>query len=96
MAGERPHQDEPSADDPAGGDAARWVSAFLARRRQLLVRLERVTAALARWDEAEAAARLPASLRRPVRRPVLPRSSLAGLRAMLLEEPGRLERGPEG
>jgi hypothetical protein len=60
------------------------------------VRLERVNAALARWDEAEAAARLPPGLRRPVRRPVLPRSSLEGLRAMLVEELARLERGPEG
>jgi hypothetical protein len=83
-------------DRAADRPLVREIAAFLGRRRHLLVRPERVTAALARWDEMEAAARLPAGLRRPVRRPVLPRSSLEGLRAMLLEELGRLEGGPAG
>ena len=96
MAGEHSPRPEPSANGADGSDAIQWVTAFLPRRRQLLVRLDRVNAALARWDEAEAAARLPATLRRPGRRPVLPRSSLEGLRAMLVEELGRLEGGPEG
>jgi hypothetical protein len=49
VAGECPHYPEPSAKCTDEGDALRWVTAFLARRRHLLVRLERVNAALARW-----------------------------------------------
>ena len=79
------------ADRPVVRESA----AFLARRRHLLVRLERVHAALARWDALEAAAQLPAAqlpaaLRRPVRRPVLTRASLEDLHSMLVEELARL------
>ena len=73
---------------PSTGDTA---LAYLRRRAHLLVRLQRVSAALSRWHEREADARLPADLRRDVPPPTLPREALVGLHRMLVEELGRLD-----
>ena len=83
---------------PSAASAAEAALDYLRRRRQLLVRLERVAGALRRWDAWEANARLAEARRRPVVRPVLDREALVGLHEMLSEELARLDgsRHPAG
>ena len=47
--------------------------------------------ALSRWAECDAAAAMPAELRRQVREPTLSRAALKGLQAMLAELVGEVE-----
>lgn len=65
--------------------------AYLNRRERLLIQLERVNAAITRWDEWEANAHLPGDLRRDMPHPTLFRAALDGLHRMLTEELGRLD-----
>jgi hypothetical protein len=64
---------------------------YLARRRRLLVRLERVERALRRGDAWETNVLLPAELQRPLAPPVLPREILDSVQRMLTEELARLD-----
>jgi hypothetical protein len=80
----------PVSPPPSLADAA---SAYLRRRRSLLVRLARVERALRRWDVREADGLLPEDLQRPVTPPVLTREALDGLHRMLAEELARLDGG---
>ena len=85
------HATLPPVASPTGlADAA---LAYLRRRERLLVRLERVNAALCAWAEWEANAYLPDYLQRPLRPPMRSRAALDGLHRMLTEEVGRLDGG---
>ena len=72
------------------------------RRQQIMVRLARVDAALARWKAIAANAALPLDVRRVITPPPLTPQSLEELRAMLIadlheleEQQERRERGRE-
>jgi len=59
------------------------IHAFLRHRRATLTRLRRVNEALSRWDEHDAAAAMPATLRPVVERPTLGRQALKELQREL-------------
>jgi len=80
----------PVPPTPSLADAA---LAYLCQRRRLLVRSERVNAAISRWDEWEANVCMPEGLRRDVPPPTLSREALDGLHRLLTEELARLD-GP--
>ncbi len=58
---------------------------FHSRRRATQARLQRVNAALARWDEYDCAQARPPELRPRVRRPTLGRPALKELQGMLCD-----------
>jgi hypothetical protein len=82
--------------EPRSSPIADAAVAYLRRRRQLLVRVERVERALRRWDAWETNLLLPEELRRPVVRPVLHREGLDSLQRMLTEELARLDGSRPG
>lgn len=81
---------------PVSSSLARAALAYLCQRWRLLVRLERVNAAVSRWDEWQARAYMPEGLWRDVPTPTLSRQALDGLHRMLVEELARLDGSEAG
>jgi hypothetical protein len=77
--------------DPSSFPLADAAQTYLARRRRLLVRLERVERALRRRDAWETNRLLPAELQRPAAWPALPREILDAVQRLLTEELARLD-----
>jgi hypothetical protein len=71
------------------------VRKFIGHRRQTLMRLERVNAALSRWDEYDAAQAMPAELRPEAERPTLSRKALKALQGILVQTIAELEEAWE-
>ena len=67
------------------------TTAIQAQHARNLLRLARVDAALAAWDEYEANELLPADIRGPMPRPRLTRGGLRELQLLLLQRIGELE-----
>jgi hypothetical protein len=79
--------------EPSSFPIADAAQAYLARRRRLLVRLERVERALCRCDAWETNRLLPEELQCPAAWPVLPREILDAVQRLLTEALARLD-GP--